>query len=89
MRENLSFYEVTSLRHEPLHSLRVNGVGPVATLLEMRTDDHRICINVALNVVTGHSRTYKHWNSHRLQNVCKKNKRQRNAHSLWAHKSLR
>lgn len=66
-----SFQKVASLRHEPLHSLGVDCVGPVATLLEMGTDDHAVCLEVALQVVVGHSGAYEHRDSHRLGNLCR------------------
>ncbi len=71
VNRNLSFQKVMPLSHEPLHSLRVDRIGPVAVLFEMRTDDHSICIKVVFNVVIGHSRAYQHWDSHSLGNLCK------------------
>lgn len=63
------------LSHEPLNLLRVDCVGPVSTLLEMRTDNHSICAKVVFNVVIGHSRTNQHWDSHGLGNLCKRKER--------------
>uniref|UniRef100_A0A0E9WKU6 Uncharacterized protein n=1 Tax=Anguilla anguilla TaxID=7936 RepID=A0A0E9WKU6_ANGAN len=43
------------LSHEPLHPLRIHGIRPVPSRLEMGANDHRACIEVALQIAVGYS----------------------------------
>lgn len=50
-----SLPELPDFSHEPLHLLRVHLVGPVPAQLKVGAHYHRVCIQVALDIVIGHS----------------------------------